>query len=138
MAAGGVKAARAPIAMPAAGSYPASLDPAGGSPKTLTTAPTSRDAGLAAPVEDALRRLEASLRELEAALARRLDTERRRSDLEIELQVMQDDRSRLAIELDGTTARLARAVTASADVGRRLATAIATVESVLAADATEA
>jgi hypothetical protein len=97
----------------------------------LTTAPAS----LSVPVEEALRRLDASLRELETALARRLDAERRRSDLEIELEVMQDDRARLAVELDGTAARLRRAETANADVGQRLAGAIATVEAVLAAEA---
>lgn len=134
MAAGGVKAARVTIAVHAAAPYPAPIDHAGGSPRPLTTATTSPSA----PVEEALRRLDASLRELETALARRLDTERRRSDLEIELQVMQDDRSRLAVELDGTTARLARAETATADVGRRLATAIATVEAVLAQASAEA
>ena len=86
---------------------------------------------MAATVDDALRRLNAMLGQLEAALARRLDAERRRSDLEIELEVMQDDRSRLAVELDGAAARLARVEAASDDVGRRLAHAIGTVEQVL-------
>jgi hypothetical protein len=103
--------------------------------RVLTTAPTIAPAPSGAPAEAALRRLDGALRELEAALARRLDAERRRSDLEIELEVMQDDRARLATELDGTTARLVRAEAANDHAGRRLADAIATVEAVLAEDA---
>jgi hypothetical protein len=83
-------------------------------------------------MDDALARLEAALGLLEAAVARRLDGERRRSDLETELQIMQDDRVRLAGELDGATARLARNEAAVGDVERRLGRAIGAVEDVLA------
>jgi hypothetical protein len=82
-------------------------------------------------VDEALGRLEAALGLLEAAVARRLDGERRRSDLEIELQIMQDDRARLAGELDGATAHLRRSEAAVGDVEQRLARAIGAVEGVL-------
>jgi chromosome segregation ATPase len=83
-------------------------------------------------VDEALERLEAALGLLEAAVARRIDGERRRGDLETELQIMQDDRARLAGELDGATARLNRAEAAADDVERRLGRAIGAVEGVLA------
>ena len=82
-------------------------------------------------VDDALARLEAALGLLEAAVARRLDGERSRGDLETELQIMQDDRARLAGELDGATARLRRSEAAVDDVERRLGRAVGAVESVL-------
>ena len=63
---------------------------------------------MAASLEDALKRLEGAIGQIEAAVSRRLEIERRRGDLETELQIMQDDRARLAVELDGATARLNR------------------------------
>lgn len=86
---------------------------------------------MAAPLDDALRRLDLALGLLEAATARRLDAEHRRGDLETELQIMQDDRARLAVELDGTTARLVQVEAATDDVARRLGRAIGTVQDVL-------
>ena len=65
---------------------------------------------------------------LEASLARRLDAERRRGDLETELQLMQDDRARLAVELDGADPRSHRFEAATDDVGRRVQPAIGAVE----------
>lgn len=52
-----------------------------------------------------MQRLRAALDALEAAVARRLETETSRSDLEEELAVMQDDRCRLALELDAALAQ---------------------------------
>src|SRR5690606_6918425 len=56
----------------------------------------------------ALERLEAAVAGLERAAARRLELEQRRGDLETELSLMQDDRARLAVELDGALARPGR------------------------------
>ncbi|HEX8666641.1 MAG TPA: DUF4164 family protein [Beijerinckiaceae bacterium] len=84
-----------------------------------------------AALDDAVRRLEAALGALEATLGRRLDLERRRGDLETELQIMQDDRARLAVELDAASARLARMEAATADVGRRVHRAVGAVRDVL-------
>ena len=82
-------------------------------------------------VDDALKRLENALGLLEASVSRRLELERRRGDLETELQIMQDDRARLAVELDGALTRLIRAAAAAADVGVRVKRAIGAIESVL-------
>ncbi len=84
-----------------------------------------------AALDDAVRRLEAALGALEATLGRRLDLERRRGDLETELQIMQDDRARRAVELDGTVARLHRVEAAASDVGRRVERAAGVIREVL-------
>lgn len=82
-------------------------------------------------LDEALRRLDTAIGLLEASVARRLEAERRRGDLETELQIMQDDRSRLAQELDGTLARLNRAEAAAQDVGQRVQRAMLTIQDVL-------
>jgi predicted nucleic acid-binding Zn-ribbon protein len=86
---------------------------------------------MAASLDDALRRLESALGLLEAAVTRRLDVERRRGDLETELQIMQDDRARLAVELDGTVARLHRVEAVTEDVSRRVQRAAGVIRDVL-------
>ena len=84
-----------------------------------------------ASLEEAGKRLEAALTLLEIAIGRRFDTASRRGDLETELQIMQDDRARLAVELDGATARLSQVEAASEDVGRRVERAIGAIRQVL-------
>ena len=88
--------------------------------------------GMADTLEDALQRLDGAVGQLEFAIARRLEGERRRGDLDTELQIMQDDRARLAVELDGALARLARMEAATQDVGRRVKRAAAVVREVVA------
>jgi predicted nucleic acid-binding Zn-ribbon protein len=87
---------------------------------------------MAASLDEAMRRLDGALGLLEAAVTRRLEAERRRGDLETELQIMQDDRARLAVELDGTVTRLHRFEAAANDVGRRVERAAGTIREVLA------
>jgi len=82
-------------------------------------------------LDDALKRLDVAVGLLEAALSRRLEAERRRGDLDTELQLMQDDRARLAVELDGALTRLHRYEAATDDVSRRVRQAIGTIQSVL-------
>ena len=83
-------------------------------------------------LDDAMKRLENALGLLEASVARRLDAERRRGDLDTELQIMQDDRARLAVELDGALTRLNRTEAAADDVGHRVKLAIGAIQHVLA------
>jgi hypothetical protein len=76
---------------------------------------------VASPVLDhALSRLEGALGQLEAAARRRLEVERGRANLETELTLMQDDRARLAVELDGSMARLGQVQSVAEEVDRRL------------------
>ncbi len=81
--------------------------------------------------ESALKSLDASLGQLEAAAQRKLDLERRRGDLETELAIMQDDRSRLATDLDGTLLRLRRVEGAADDAVKRLDRAMLAINAVL-------
>lgn len=85
----------------------------------------------ASSLENAIRILEASLAQLENAAHRKLDLERRRGDLETELAIMQDDRSRLAVDLDGAMSRLKRVETAADGALQRLDRAMLTMTSVL-------
>ncbi|MGL4440297.1 MAG: DUF4164 family protein [Bosea sp. (in: a-proteobacteria)] len=89
----------------------------------------------ASSFETALKLLDASLAQLENAAHRKLDLERRRGDLETELAIMQDDRSRLAIDLDGAMARLKAVETAADGALARLDRAMLAIGSVLHADA---
>lgn len=66
------------------------------------------DAAILPPRLDAtLTRFERGLAALETAVAQRLENEMSLADLEEELAVMQDDRGRLALDLDAALARAA-------------------------------
>jgi hypothetical protein len=83
-------------------------------------------------IEDAIARLRASLNALEAAAAHRQEADRSKSTLETELALMQDDRARLAVELDGALARAQRLDGATDELARRIDRAIGSVRSVIA------
>lgn len=88
-------------------------------------------------LENALTRLDGALAQLEAAARRRLEAERGRTNLETELTLMQDDRARLAAELDGAMARLGEVESAASDVEQRLERAMNVVGAVIARAAPE-
>jgi Domain of unknown function (DUF4164) len=81
--------------------------------------------------ETVIRLLDAAVSQLESAAQRKLDLERRRGDLETELAIMQDDRSRLATDLDGTMARLNRVEAAAGDAVHRLDRAMLAIHAAL-------
>lgn len=83
-------------------------------------------------LDNALARLDSALGQLEAAARRRVEAERGRANLETELALMQDDRARLAAELDGAMARLGHVETAAADVDQRLERAMTVIGAVIA------
>jgi chromosome segregation ATPase len=88
---------------------------------------------VASPALDhALSRLEGALGQLEAAARRRLEAERGRANLETELTLMQDDRARLAVELDGTMAKLGHVQGAAEEVDRRLDKAMTALHEMIA------
>ena len=86
---------------------------------------------LPADMDQVLKRLNAALDQLEAAAHRRAQHAAARANLEEELNILQDDRSRLAVELDGTLARGKSVSLASEEVAKRLARASATIRMVL-------
>ena len=90
--------------------------------------------GTFSQVEQALARLTQAVGTLEAAATRRLDAELSRSDLEAELAAMEDDRRRLASELDGMVARLQRLDATHAEVDQRLERAMQEVRAVIEVD----
>lgn len=82
-------------------------------------------------LENALARLDAALGQLEAAARRRVEAERGRSNLETELALMQDDRARLAAELDSAVARVSQVEGAASDVDQRLQRAISVISALV-------
>lgn len=82
-------------------------------------------------VDLALRRLAIALDRLEAASERHAKARAARANLEEELAVMQDDRARLAVELDGAMARVRALELANEEALRRLACAMGNIRAVL-------
>lgn len=83
------------------------------------------------PLDAALKRLADAVENLEAADERRAAAGRVRADLEEELAVMQDDRARLAAELDGALASNRSLALANADVSGRIERAEALLRNLL-------
>lgn len=82
-------------------------------------------------LESAFKSLLAALDQLEAACERRLTADAERSNLEEELAVLQDDRTRLALELDDAQARSQSLELANGEVARRLAKASSAIRTIL-------
>ncbi len=80
----------------------------------------------------ALARLSGALDHLESAAERRAEADAGRADIDLEFTLLQDDRSRLASELDGALTRAAALLAANSQVSARLAHASSTVQAVLA------
>ena len=87
-----------------------------------------------AVIEAALKRLSSALDLLDAAVQRRTKADAARSDLVEELAIMQDDRSRLAVDLDGAMGRIRRLELAYAEAERRLERVDTTIRAVLGDD----
>jgi predicted nucleic acid-binding Zn-ribbon protein len=83
-------------------------------------------------LETAFKGLLAALDQLEAACERRVKAASERSNLEEELAVLQDDRTRLALELDDVQARAKSLELANGEVARRLAKASSNIRTILA------
>jgi len=82
-------------------------------------------------IEIARRRLAVALDALDAACERRGDADRRQEALISQIQVLGEDRARLASELDHAAARSRALEAANRDVATRLAAAIATISGFL-------
>jgi predicted nucleic acid-binding Zn-ribbon protein len=82
-------------------------------------------------VESSLARLDQAIGRLEVSVARRLDVDRSLGALEMELQRLGEDRSKLALDLDQSAARSARLEEANREVSRRLVAAMESIRAVL-------
>lgn len=89
------------------------------------------------PLEPSLERMRAALDLLEAAIERRLRHDARRADADEEFALMQDDRSRLAVELDGALAGNRALAAANAAAAERIARASAAIENMLAGESAD-
>ncbi|MFO1117943.1 MAG: DUF4164 family protein [Beijerinckiaceae bacterium] len=90
-------------------------------------------------LDGALARLQAALTVLEIAAARRREADLAQADLAESLAAMQDDRARLALDLDEVLARARKLETANDEVATRLEAAGLALKGVLDAgdDASE-
>lgn len=95
------------------------------------TALSPLDADLPPRLAAALSRLRAALDLLETTAAERIEQGLSRADLEEELAIMQDDRNRLAQELDAALTRTGAVEKARDEVLRRVERASAGVATVL-------
>jgi Domain of unknown function (DUF4164) len=86
---------------------------------------------VADPLEPPLKRLRAAIDLLEASVERRLRQDGAQSDALEELALMQDDRARLAVELDGALDRNRGLLTANNEAAKRLGRAGAAVRAIL-------
>jgi hypothetical protein len=83
------------------------------------------------PIDAALERLSRALDLLEQAAEARSEADSRRAERDEAISVLEDDRSRLAVELDGALARNRSLEHAAGEVARRLEAARTTVENLL-------
>ncbi len=84
-------------------------------------------------IDAALARLKTALDQLERTVAMKLEDDLSSAELEEELAIMQDDRGRLALELDDALARVSALEKARDEVLRRLDSAGAGVAAALEA-----
>ena len=82
-------------------------------------------------IHQSLSRLRNAVEALEQAQTRRRETQRQSGPIETELALMQDDRARLATELDAALARSNRVEALAEDLTRRVDSAVTAVRAVL-------
>lgn len=85
-------------------------------------------------LDEAAARLAAALDAFEAAVHRRKANEETIRDLEEDVHLLAVDRSRLARELDETTARAAQLASVAAEVGARVDRAMVTIREIVTAE----
>ncbi len=84
-----------------------------------------------ATLKEVLARLGKAMDQLESSVLARLEHEQDYSEAEAEVQRLNADRSRLALELDNSEAKSERLEDANKEVSRRLVTAMETIRAVL-------
>ena len=82
-------------------------------------------------LKEVIGRLGRAIDALEHAVTARLEHEQDYSEADAEVQRMNADRARLALELDNSEARAERLEDANKEVSRRLVTAMETIRAVL-------
>jgi hypothetical protein len=90
-----------------------------------------RSATFSDALESSLKRLAAAVDTLEHAAERRMRQDDARANAEEEFALMQDDRSRLAVELDAALDRSRTLEAATHNAGERLAQAAQAIERII-------
>jgi uncharacterized membrane protein YccC len=85
-------------------------------------------------IDIAVKRLALALDALDAAVERRREADRHEETLVAQVQALGVDRSRLASDLDGETARSRKLEATNREIAERLDSAIASIKSVLDAN----
>ena len=85
-------------------------------------------------IDIAVKRLALALDALDAAVERRREADRHEETLVAQVQALGVDRSRLASDLDGETARSRKLEATNREIAQRLDSAIASIKSVLDAN----
>jgi hypothetical protein len=80
------------------------------------------------PFEPSLKRMRAAVDLLEAAVERRVRRDAKHGDSDEEMSLMQDDRDRLAVDLDGALGRGRALEAANAEAAKKLAQASEAIE----------
>jgi hypothetical protein len=80
------------------------------------------------PFEPSLKRMRAAVDLLEAAVGRRVRRDAKHGDSDEEMSLMQDDRDRLAVDLDGALGRGRALEAANAEAAKKLAQASEAIE----------
>jgi hypothetical protein len=80
------------------------------------------------PFEPSLKRMRAAVDLLEAAVERRVRRDAKHGDSDEEMSLMQDDRDRLAVDLDGALGRGRALEAANAEAAKKLAQAGEAIE----------
>ena len=83
------------------------------------------------PFEPSLKRMRAAIDLLEAAVERRVRHDAKRGDSDEELSLMQDDRERLAVDLDSALGRGRALEAANTEAAKKLAQAGEAIETVV-------
>lgn len=91
-----------------------------------------------ASLDEAIGRMRVALDRLEATVDKRRRHEARRADADEEFTLMQDDRARLAVELDGALAENRALTAASAAAAKAVALAAAKIEGLIGVAAADA
>lgn len=90
------------------------------------------EAPLSEPVREALSRLAAALDRLDAVSLRHADGGRARANLETELDLMREDRHKLALQLDTEKSAREAAETGLGEIAPRVERAIAAIRAAMA------
>lgn len=82
-------------------------------------------------LKQAVEKLEKAVSYLEGAVSLKLENDKRKQDIVLELEIMEDDRSRLAEQLEGTTHQLLKMQSILSEIDGRVDRALYQLDEVI-------